>query len=160
MRIRPIRAEDDQQVYQLIRQDLEEFGIAEPGTAYADPYLPHLTAYYASHQPSAYWVLYEEAEPEKPLGSGGIAPIDFEHGICELQKLYLLPEARGKGGSKLIMEAAITYATQHYRQVYIESRSELKTALKLYQRYGFRELSGPLSQSDHHFCDHWLIKDL
>ena len=30
--------------------------------------------------------------------------------VCELRKMYLLPEARGKGGGKLIMEACLAGA--------------------------------------------------
>ena len=61
--------------------------------------------------------------------------------ICELRKMYLLKELRGKGLGKFILDTAIQIAREkHYIKIVLETISALKTAIFLYQRYGFKEI--------------------
>nr|WP_322619044.1 GNAT family N-acetyltransferase [Arenimonas daejeonensis] len=50
------------------------------------------------------------------LGGGGVAPLDGgPEGVCELRKMYFLPELRGRGAGATLMahclDAARTWAT-------------------------------------------------
>ncbi|MCY3066316.1 hypothetical protein [Aerococcus mictus] len=44
--IRPIQAKDDRQLAKIIRHSLESVGLDQPGTAYYDPELDHLSQFY------------------------------------------------------------------------------------------------------------------
>ena len=61
--------------------------------------------------------------------------------ICELRKMYLLKETRGKGLGNFILDAAIRTAREkHYKKIILETISALTTAIFLYKRYGFKEI--------------------
>jgi putative acetyltransferase len=47
-----------------------------------------------------------------------------------------------------------------YKQLYLESLPELSKALSLYERAGFKYISGPLGCSGHFGCNIWMLKDL
>jgi putative acetyltransferase len=92
--IRKIEKKDNQAVAQLIRDVFEELNIPKVGTAYADPYLDLMFEEYNKPK-SVYFVVERNG---KVIGSAGVAPLENEaETICELQKMYFLPEARGQG---------------------------------------------------------------
>ena len=75
--------------------------------------------------------------------------------------MYLLPEARGKGYGRMLMEKCIETARElSYQKVYLETMPELKQALQLYAHFGFRYLDGPMGNSGHHGCDRWMIREI
>ena len=47
-----------------------------------------------------------------------------------------------------------------YKQCYIESASQLKAAIHIYESYGFKHLNGALGNTGHFSCGVWMIKDL
>jgi putative acetyltransferase len=56
----------------------------------------------------------------------------------ELAKMAVSPAFRGNGISKMLMEACLDKAKKSGAQkIYLSSNSQLKTALKLYEQYGF-----------------------
>lgn len=77
-----------------IRTCLIEFGAAREGTAWADPDLGRFSEIYNT-EGNRYWVA--EDERGKVVGGVGIGALKGAEGICELQKMYCLPEARGHG---------------------------------------------------------------
>ena len=93
-KIREIKPEDNQQVKDLIRSVLVEMGVPKVGTAYEDKALDDMTQTYKAKK-RVYMVVEENS---KIIGSAGIAPLNGEEEkICELQKMYFLPEASGRG---------------------------------------------------------------
>lgn len=156
MKIRLITEKDNLQLCQLIRQILEQENLALPGTAYYDESLTNLSAYYQKDENTAYFVVTDETE--KVYGGAGIG--HFSEGICELQKLYLLPELRGQGWAKKLMDTVLSFAQNHYEQIYLESHTNLSRALELYKKYGFTSLSAPLSGSEHSLMNVWMLKKL
>ena len=79
----------------------------------------------------------------------------------ELQKLYLLPEARGKGYSRRLMDTVTVFAVERgYDFLYLETISRLKTAIILYEKWDYRSLDEPLLPGDHILMDTFMIKDL
>jgi putative acetyltransferase len=156
-KLRPITAADDAQMAAILRADLEEGGYNLPGTAYFDPQVDHLTAFYAKQtQPAAYWVLSDDAGTV--YGGAGVGP--YATDTAELQKLYIRADARGLGGGKQLIMQCIAFARQHYEQLYLETFKTMTAANHLYDAFGFKQLDAPLPGSEHSACDAWRLMNL
>ena len=157
MNLRPMEARDNPAVAQLIRASLEEFGLDKPGTVYFDSHLDHLADYYQHQERAAYFVLEDEGQL---VGCGGFAPVSDK--IAELQKLYVTKNSRGKGySSRLIKQIFQEARLAGYEQLYLETTTELATAVAVYQHYGFTSLQKPLSNAaGHPAMNIWMIKSL
>ncbi|HLQ70548.1 MAG TPA: GNAT family N-acetyltransferase [Bacillota bacterium] len=158
MHIREIEEKDNAIMAEIIKQSLESLGLDIPGTAYFDPELNRLAQFYQGETNAAYFVAVNEVN--HIVGGVGIAPFDKEKGICELQKLYVIPEEQGKGFAKKLMKAALDFAKSHYTHCYLETTTQLKAATGLYLALGFQPLDQPLGQSGHDAMDTWLIKKM
>ena len=158
MQIREIKEADNKIVELIIKQSLESFGLNLPGTAYYDPQLGHLTAFYQQTPNAMYWVLVNENDVA--VGGVGIAPFGNNPDICELQKLYISPEAQGLGYSRKLMNIALEFAKKHYTYCYLETMNKLEIANLLYSKLGFQQLDKPLNGSEHGTMDTWYIKKL
>ena len=159
IRIRPIIPSDDPKIAAIIRSNLEEFHLDIPGTAYFDPELNCLSRYYdAEPDKRAYFIAVDERE--NVIGGVGIAEFTgFEH-CAEIQKLYLINEAKGKGYSKQLMHVAEDFArSAGYRSLYLETHTNLQTAIRLYERLGFERIEKP-AMVVHSLMDHFYIKKL
>lgn len=156
--VRKLRKEDNPIIASIIRQVLTEFNANKPGTVYFDPTTDDL--YGLFHTPlSAYWIV--ETDGKIAGGSGVFPTAGLPAGCCELVKLYLLPEARGRGLGKSLIEKCFDSARQFgFKEMYLETMPELKMAMGLYERCGFKYLTGPLGNSGHFGCDLWMLKTL
>ncbi len=95
-------------------------------------------------------------EPEKYILSGGghiyIALVDGQMvgsaaiihmggGEFELAKMAVAPGYRGKGISRALMDKCLSQAAKlHATKVILYSNSQLKAAIALYEKYGFRHV--------------------
>lgn len=158
MHIREIEERDNAIMEQIIKRSLESLGLDIPGTAYFDPELGRLAQFYQGETHAEYFVV--EDESEKLAGGVGVAPFDAKQNICELQKLYVIPEAQGKGLAKRLMKKALDFAREHYTYCYLETSTELEAATGLYLALGFQSLEQPLGDSGHNAMDTWLLKKL
>ena len=158
LKIREIQQQDNQQVKKVIQDVLVEMGVPKVGTAYEDKALDDMTAEYMAER-KAYFVIEKN---NQIIGCCGIGPLPgFEEKICELQKMYFLPEARGRGLGAQMMDTCLKYAkSQGYKKCYIETLPYMKDACKLYKKTGFEELEKPLGNTGHYNCTVWMIKDL
>jgi len=156
---RPIRPGDDAAVADIIRRVMPEFGADGPGFAIHDPEVDHMSAAY-SIPGAAYFVV--EDEGGQVLGGGGIAALEGgEPGVCELRKMYFLPEARGKGlGEGLLRHCLEVARNLGYRTCYLETLTGMDQAIRLYTKLGFKPLCSPLGRTGHGGCDHWFAKEL
>ena len=84
------------------------------------------------------------------IGGVGIGRIDSVAGVCELQKMYCLPEARGTGAAHALMKTALAYARKHYCRCYLETLENMVAAQKFYEKYGFRRIAEPLVETGHY----------
>ncbi|MCE1199895.1 MAG: GNAT family N-acetyltransferase [Marinilabiliales bacterium] len=158
IRIRPIEPTDDPMLARIIRETLAEFGANHPGTVYFDEATDHLSELF--HEDSA---AYFVAEVDGIMaGGGGIFPTKgLPDGTCELVKMYLLPFARGCGlGRELLEKCMQTAREKGFDQIYLETMPELKQALKLYEKMGFRYLCSAMGDSGHFGCDLHMIRAL
>ncbi|MFP7296808.1 GNAT family N-acetyltransferase [Neobacillus niacini] len=158
MRIREIEERDNQAIEKIIKRSLESFDLNLPGTAYFDPQLSALAQYYKGQPNAKYWVAVNEQN--EVAGGVGIAPFGEKTGICELQKLYIKPEAQGMGLSKDLMKVALDFASDHYSHCYLETLKKLHIANLLYIKLGFQQLDRALEGSEHSAMDAWYIKKL
>ncbi|MGL5471451.1 MAG: bifunctional helix-turn-helix transcriptional regulator/GNAT family N-acetyltransferase [Shewanella sp.] len=149
--IRVASATDDAAIAQVIRDVSAEYGLtADKGYSVADPTLDCLSQIY-SQVGAQYWVVEYEG---RVVGGAGIAPLANNAGICELQKMYFIPEIRGKGLAKRLALLALDFARQTgYQSCYLETTAILKEALKLYEHLGFYPLSAPLGNTGHDACE-------
>lgn len=156
--IRPIQPADNPALALIIRNTLTEFGAANPGTVYFDSTTDSLFELFQVPQ-AAYFVAEANG---KILGGGGIYPTEgLPEDTCELVKMYLLPEARGIGlGRTLIEKCLVTAKEKGFQQVYLETLDELHFALKIYAKFGFEYLKEPIGNSKHFGCGLWMLKKL
>ena len=156
--IREIEPKDNLKIAAVIRNVFEELDAPKVGTAYADPHLNTLFEVYQKDN-EIYFVVEKD---EIILGGCGIGNlVDAEIKICELQKMYLAKEARGKGIAKELMQKCLIFAKQvGYDKCYIETLPFMKDAQKLYVKSGFTYIDGPLGATGHTTCDVFMIKDL
>ena len=156
--IRKIKPDDNLVIEQIIKDIFSEFNMPMVGTAYEDNETPNMYESYQGEK-EMYFVIEDNGVV---VGGGGIKPLrDFETDICELQKMYFSPSIRGKGFGKkmfnICMQAAKDYG---YKKCYLESASQLKVAIHIYENNGFKHLEEPLGNTGHYSCGVWMIKDL
>jgi putative acetyltransferase len=157
-KIREIQPEDNQGVATVIREVLVEMGVPKIGTAYEDKSLEDMHGTY-DHPRMKYFVVEENG---KLIGSAGIAPLTgADDDICELQKMYFLPEARGRGIGAEMMQTCLNYAkSENFILCYLETLPYMESARKLYARSGFQSLEKPMGDTGHYNCSMWMLKDL
>ncbi len=157
-KIREIKPEDNQQVKDLIRNVLVEMGVPKVGTAYEDKALDDMTSTYSGDR-QVYFVVEEGSEI---IGGAGIAPLTgLEECICELQKMYFLPVARGRGIGMAMITKCLEFAkNKSFEKCYIETLPYMESARKLYHKNGFGVIEKPLGNTGHYNCTVFMIKDL
>ena len=156
--IRKIIKGDNQAVAALIRAVFDELDIPKVGTAYEDPYLDLMFEEYNKPK-SVYYVVEKDGIV---VGSAGIAPLANEAvSICELQKMYFLPETRGIGIGAEMMEVCLQSAKNFgYEKCYLETMPFMLAAQKLYKKAGFEYISAPMGSTGHNSCPVWMLKEL
>ena len=156
--IRPIEKKDNAALAKIVRDTLAEFGANHPGTVYYDPTTDTLFEVF-QRDGAGYFVAEID---NKLMGGAGIYPTDgLPAGTCELVKMYLRSHVRGLGLGRLLIEKCIEQAKEFgYKKVYLESMPELRQALKVYEKFGFEYLKGPMGNSGHTGCSLWMLKKL
>lgn len=156
--IRPVEPGDNAGIEAVIRAVLPEFGASGPGFATQDQETSVMYEAY-SRPGTVYFVLVRDG---RVAGGAGIGPLAGEDpGVCELRKMYLLPEARGLGLGRELMRRCLCAAKDAgYKRCYLETLKSMSQANKLYIKNGFELLSGPMGKTGHFGCDVWYIKKL
>lgn len=156
--IREIKPSDNEALAKIIRSVILEMGAPKIGTAYEDKATDSMFENYQK-KGSSYFVLEHNKEI---VGGAGVAQLDnFEGNVCELQKMYFLPIARGKGlGTKLITICLDKAKELGYKSCYLETLPYMEAAVKLYKKYGFTNLDKPMGNTSHYSCNVWMIKDI
>ncbi|THD06427.1 GNAT family N-acetyltransferase [Rhodanobacter lindaniclasticus] len=156
--IRPIEPRDDAAVAAIIRAVMPAFGAGGPGFAIHDAEVDAMCAAYA--QPRCSYFVVERGGTV--LGGGGVAPLQGgEADVCELRKMYFLPEARGIGAGTAMMQRCLDAARAHgFRRCYLETLTGMDAAQALYKRSGFTALCSPMGGTGHFSCDRFFIREL
>lgn len=159
LRVRPITPADNPYIAAVIRTVSAEFGLtSDKGYTVSDPNLDHLYELY-SEANSAYWVVEVEGNV---VGGGGLAPLQGgDADVCELQKMYFLPDARGMGVARTLALQALEYGReQGFKRCYLETTVSLTRAIRLYEQLGFQHIDGPMGYTGHVDCEVTMLKAL
>ncbi len=156
--IRKIELSDNADIAHVIRVVSTEYGLTEDkGFSIADPTLDTLFQVYQQNL-SRYWVIELNG---KILGGAGIAPLGGKEGVCELQKMYFLPEIRGKGLAKKLTALCFDFARkQGFSGCYLETTANLSEAIALYHKLGFKQLDYALGNTGHCDCEVRMLRAL
>lgn len=65
----------------------------------------------------------------------------YEDGVCEMKRLYTLPETRGNGVGKMLIERIIEEARKlNYKKILLDTLPTMSTAQSIYKSFGFTEI--------------------
>lgn len=122
----------------LIQSVLTEYGLGcEP--CGADQDVEQIEKYY-QQTGGEFWVVEQEG---KIVGTAGFYPIKRGNQAVEIRKMYLLPDVRGQGlGKFLLNELEAKIQEKGFKEIWIETASVLKEAVKLYEKYGYQPTTG------------------
>jgi putative acetyltransferase len=121
-------------VKSLIFGVLEEYGL-KPDESSTDADLDDIEKNYSLNNGYFGLVLFNNTI----AGTFGVYKLSVD--TCELRKMYLKKEARGKGLGKIMMSKVMEIArSKGYRYIELETASVLKEAISLYEKYGFKEV--------------------
>ena len=105
----------------------------------------------------AFVVAYLEVDggDRMPVGCGGIRRVEGVDGTCELKRMFVAPEARGRGIARALLERLEEEASAlGYSTMWLETGTEQPEAIALYESHGYEPIAGfgrykdePLSRS-------------
>ena len=148
--IRPATREDQPAVKALIFAILDEYSL-EPAPQSTDKDLDDLIGFYEG---GLFDVL--ETDAGDLIGTVGLVPIN--NGACELRKMYLKTNHRGRGYGKRLLKHAIGRATDlGFVRIELQTARVLEEAIALYEKFGFSVLESVALERR---CDHALALDL
>ena len=135
---------DDMALAHLIRRLLKAHSLDIPGTVYFDEGLEHLSEYYSAFpKKRLYYVL---KDGDKLIGGIGISEFPFFEDCCELQKLYLDEDRQGSGLSYEMISFIEDEAKRlGYKQIYLETHTNLEAAIHVYENSGYKLIDKPES---------------
>ena len=157
IKFREITEADNEAVAAIVRNNLEQFGLDIPGTVYYDDGLDRLSDYYGKKE-RRYFVVEDEAG--KVIGGIGFAGFEPMDDTAELQKLYLTDSAKGSGlGYEMIKYIEDRMREAGYKQSYLETHDNLRAAIHIYERSGYKEIDRP-KEVGHSTMNRFFIKEL
>ena len=158
MHYRLIEPKDDRILAEIIRDNLKAHKLDIPGTVYFDDNLNHLSDYYLASPKRAYFIVLDD--DNNIIGGIGLAELDFMDDTAELQKLYLTDAAKGHGLSyKLIELVEDTAINKGYKRMYLETHTNLKTAIHVYEKCGYKLIERP-KEVVHSSMNRFYLKEL
>lgn len=157
-RVRALRRSDDADLAYIIRTVMTEFDIVCTESADFDPEIDRMYRHYRAPR-HAYFVA---TVGERIVGGGGIAPLaGGDDATCELQKMYLLPAARGRGLGLRLLERSLDAAREAgFERCYLETMANLTAARALYERAGFEAIASPLGATGQCRAQNFYLKRL
>lgn len=156
--IQEIEPHHDVRVCEIIEMVGREYGAIGEGFGPSDSEVQAMSLYYTNETSSRYLVANIG---NKLVGGSGISSFNNSFEICELRKLFLLPESRGLGIGKKLIEECLAYAkNKGYKKCYLDTLKSMTSAIALYEKLGFRHLDSALEGTIHNSCDVWMLKEL
>jgi ribosomal protein S18 acetylase RimI-like enzyme len=92
----------------------------------------------------------------RTVAGGGLRRL--EDGVGEIKRMYVLPEARGYGHGRRVLEALEDAAADlGYRRLRLDTALSMTTAMAMYRRAGYRDISDYNGNS---YAGFWGEKEL
>jgi putative acetyltransferase len=134
--IRAATNHDIAPIKNVVFSSLREFGLL-PDENGKDKDLNDIESSYLLN--NGFFAVIVQTKTKLIVGCFGLIPMN--ENICELRKMYLLKDQRGKGLGKFILDIAIQQAREkRYKKIVLETISALTTAIFLYKQFGFKEI--------------------
>ncbi len=158
VKIRLIKPEDNKALANVIRTVLTQQGNNVDGTVFTDEATDRMFDGYQTAN-SIYYIVEQNGEV---LGGCGIAHLGGEpENVCELQRLFLLEQARGQGIGQALMDKCLAFAKSvNYNLVYLETFPNMIEAIGLYQKNGFKLIKDAMGNTGHFYCTTRMILHL
>jgi putative acetyltransferase len=156
--VRRMEPADNPFVANVIRTVMPEFGAGGQGFAIHDKEVDDMYAAYTRPR-CAYFVCEMDGEL---VGGGGVGPLQGgDADVCELKKMYFLPEGRGLGlGQQVLTECLIAARDMGFKNCYLETFNTMGSAMKLYERNKFKPIPGAMGATGHFACDRFYLLQL
>lgn len=136
--IRDWEKSDRTDAYCVISSVLAEYGLGWEPTG-ADRDVLEVENFYLSTG-GEFWVISQQGQL---VGTGGYYPTPRGEKAVEIRKMYLLPDVRGLGlGKFLLQQLEMAIAARGFEQIWIETASVLVEAVKLYESSGYLPAQG------------------
>ena len=156
--IKKITPKHNTAMAKIVRDNLKNHGLDIPGTAYFDSSLDNLCKFYNNGDKRGYYVLTDENDTV--LGGVGFAEFEGFDSCAEVQKLYLADEVKGQRfGYKMMEFIEDKIKESGYKLSYLETHSNLKIAIYLYEKIGYEKIEKPKDVA-HGAMDSFYIKKL
>ncbi|MCL2076464.1 MAG: carbonate dehydratase [Betaproteobacteria bacterium] len=89
------------------------------------------------YAPPSGWLFVGEIDG-RPVGCVGLLPMSDS--MCEMKRMYVTPDARGRGAGTALAIAAIRTAKEEgFRRLVLDAIPAMRIAVKLYRELGFTE---------------------
>lgn len=154
--IRPATNADSAEIRAVLVTVLREYGLS-PDPCGVDADLDDIERNYFAR--GGWFRVVEVPERDsggRVAGCAGLYPLNSED--VEIRKMYLLPELRGLGIGRRLLEDAIEDARRlGYRRLRLETASALREAIALYRSAGFRRVARPAAADR---CDQAWVLDI
>ena len=158
MHYRIIEPKDNLILANIIRDNLKANKLDIPGTVYFDENLNNLSDFYLASPQRAYFIALDDND--NIIGGIGLAELGFMDDTAELQKLYLTDAAKGQGLSyELIELVEKTALNKGYKRIYLETHTNLKAAIHLYEKCGYKLIEKP-KEVVHSSMNRFYLKEL
>lgn len=134
--LRPWQPADREPVAEMISTVLQEYGLSWDPTGSDRDAVEVETYYFQSG--GDFWVILNQDNGDKRVGSVGYYPSHPHLGSVELRKMYLLPEVRRQGLGKFVLQTIEKdIRDRGFHSILLETASVLKEAISLYERSGY-----------------------
>ncbi|MDJ0736655.1 MAG: GNAT family N-acetyltransferase [Nostocaceae cyanobacterium] len=136
--IRSWEQSDRNHAAEVIGSVLSEYGLGwEPNGADQD--VLQIETYYWGTG-GEFWVIEYQG---KLVGTAAYYPVKRGENAVEIRKMYLLPQVRGLGlGKYLLQQLEEAIASRGFQLIWIETASVLAEAVKLYESQGYQPATG------------------
>ena len=136
--IRAWQPGDRSHAAEVIRSVLAEYGLGWEPTG-ADRDVLEIETHYLETG-GEFWVVEHLGQV---VGTSAYYPVARGQDAVEIRKMYLLPQVRGQGLGRCLLQALETaIQARGFRQIWIETASVLVEAVQLYENYGYEAATG------------------
>ncbi|BAZ41949.1 GCN5-related N-acetyltransferase [Calothrix sp. NIES-4101] len=136
--IRSWEPKDRQNAAEVIRSVLAEYGLGWEADGADRDVLQVEKSYLETG--GEFWVIEYQ---NQIVGTGAYYPIERGQKAVEIRKMYFLPQIRGLGlGKYLLQLLEETIASRGFEQIWIETASILQEAVQMYEKNGYVPATG------------------